>query len=112
MYKRESIDPKIFENRSEAEIKYLRKTMGNLQQTSCGMEFSKDFKEYPDYEHFNFVMMASHVYNKAGTLPFPGSLSEQPAQMMEILETLFELDAEREADARRKAEKDKNVSRR
>lgn len=114
LYKRESIDPKIFENRTEAEIKYLRKSMGDLQQVSCNMQFDKDYKEYPDYEHFNFVMMASHVYNKAGTLPFPGSLSEQPAQIMDILEVLFELDAEREADARRKVEKEKkpNVSRR
>lgn len=86
--------------------------MGNLQQVSCSLEFSKDFKEYPEYEHFNFVMMASHVYNKSGTLPFPGSLSEQPAQMMEILETLFELDAEREEDAMRKAEADRKKNER
>ena len=106
LYHRESIDPKIFQNRTEAEIKYLRKSMGALAQSSCGMQFDKDYKEYPEYNHFNFVMMASHVYNKSGTLPFPGSLSEQPAQMMEVLEVLFELDAEREADAQRKAEKE------
>jgi hypothetical protein len=71
------------------------------------MEFTKEFKDYPEYNHFNFVMMSNHVYNNAGVLPFPGSLSEQPAQIMEIFETLFALEAEREEDARRKAEKDR-----
>lgn len=108
MYKRETIDPKIFQNRTEAEIKYLRKSLGNTTQISCGLEFDKEFKEYPNYEHFNFVMMASHVFNKAGTLPFPGALSDQPAQFMDILELLFELDAEREDELRRKAEKEKD----
>lgn len=107
LYKRETIDPKLFENRTEAEIKYLRKTMGTTKHISCGLEFTKDFKEYPEYPHFNFAIMSSHLYDKAGTLPFPGSLSEQPAQMMEILETLFELDSEREADLRAKAESKK-----
>ena len=114
LYKKETIDPKIYENRTEAEIKYLRRTMGTTKQFSCGLEFSKEFAEYPDYEHFNFVMMAHHVFDKSGTLPFSGPLSEQPSQFMEILEVLFELDSEREADIRRKAEQDKskNVKRR
>lgn len=81
--------------------------MNGMTQISCDIEFSKEFKEYPEYQHFNFVMMASHVFNKSGTLPFPGSLSEQPAQIMEILETIFQLDSEREADAHRKAQKEK-----
>lgn len=106
LYKKETIDPKLFENRTEAEIKYLRKSLGGAVQISSGLEFTKEFKEYPEYNHFNFVMMASHVFNKAGTLPFQGSLSDQPAQFMEILEVLFELDAEREEDLRRKAEQD------
>lgn len=82
--------------------------MGNTSQISCNLEFNKDYKDYPPYGHFNFVMMASHVYNKSGTLPFPGSLSDQPAQMVEILETIFELDAEREQDARRKSQQENN----
>jgi hypothetical protein len=82
--------------------------MGNTSQISCNLEFNKDYKDYPSYGHFNFVMMASHVYNKSGTLPFPGSLSDQPAQMVEILETIFELDAEREQDARRKSQQENN----
>ena len=82
--------------------------MGNLHNISCGIEFSVDFKEYPEYEHFNFVSVAYHVYNKSGNLPFPGSLSEQPSQMMEILDVMFELDMEREEDARAKAERERN----
>lgn len=108
LYKRETIDPKIFENRTEAEIKYLRKSLGNVSQISCGLEFSKDFKEYPDFEHFNFSMLAAHVFEKSGTLTFPGSVSEQPAQFMEIIETIMELNAEREQDAYQKAKQEKN----
>ena len=108
-YKRETIDPKIFDRGySEERLKYLRKTLGNTVNISCSIEFNKDFKDYPDYEHFNFIMFANHVFTKSGTLPFPGSLSEQPSQIMEIFETLFELDMEREEDARRKAVKDRS----
>jgi len=107
LYRRETIDPKMFKNRSEEDIKYLRKTMSGTVQQSCNLAFTKEFKEYPEYDHFNFAMMAGNIFNKAGALPFPGSLSEQPAQMVDILETLFELDTEREQDAQRKAQKDR-----
>jgi len=107
LYKKETIDPKLFKDRTEEEIKYLRKTMSGQVQTSGGLEFTKEFKEYPEYNHFNFVMMASLAFNKSGALPFPGSLSEQPAQTIDILETLFELDTEREEDAQRKAKKER-----
>jgi hypothetical protein len=82
--------------------------MGGTTQTSCGIEFSKEFKEYPEYPHFNFAMMSSLVFNKSGTLPFAGGLADQPAQIMDILEVIFELDSEREADLQRKAEKDRS----
>lgn len=105
-YKKESIDPKIFEDRTEAEIKYLRKTMGSTMHRSCGLEFSKEYKDYPDYSHFNFVMTASYVFNKTGALPFEGAVGSQPAQVMEIMDTVAALDSEREDDVRRTAEKE------
>lgn len=107
-YKKETIDPKLLERgHSPERIKYLRKTLGVTTNISCEMEFTKDFKEYPEYEHFNFIMVANHVYTKSGNLPFPGSLTEQPSQMMEILDVVFGLDAEREEDARRKADQER-----
>lgn len=106
LYVRESIDPKLFEKRTEAEIKYLRKTLGDLKQISCNIEFNIDFKEYPDYAHFNFVMMAWYSYDKGGLLPFSGSLSEQPAQIMEIFELIMELQTEREAVQREQEKKE------
>lgn len=108
------IDPRMFENRTEAEIKYLRRTMTGTKQISCDMEFTREFKEYPEYAHFNFVMFAYYAFETSGVLPFPGSLSEQPAQIMEIFETILALDTERQNDAQQKAkaEQDKNGSRR
>ena len=108
------IDPKLFEGRTEAEIKYLRKTVGTTMSVSCGIEFSVEYKDVPRYEHFNFIIMAKHLFNKSGQLPFSGSLDNQPAQIMEILELLFELDSEREEQARQKQkrEQSRNVSRR
>lgn len=52
-------------------------------------------------------MTTYHAFNKSGTLPFPGAVSEQPGQIMDIFDTIFELDMEREEDTRRKAEKDR-----
>lgn len=80
--------------------------MGSIVNVSCELEFNDDFKNYPKYNHFNFVMTASYVFNKNGILPFDGPLGSQPAQIMEILETIMALDSERENDARLKAERD------
>ena len=105
-YKKEIIDPKIFENRTEAEIKYLRRTMGVTVQQSCGLEFTKDFKDYDDYPHFNFVMTCAYAHIKSGALPYAGGVAGQPAQIMEIIELINQLDSEREQDARLKAQKE------
>lgn len=107
-YVKQGIDPKIFEDRTEAEIKYLRKTMGSSTFKSCGMMFTKEYKEFPDYNHYNFVMTVAYVFNKTGALPFQGNVAEQPAQIMEIIETINCLDMEREEDARRQAKRKKN----
>ena len=77
-------------------------------QISCDMEFAKEYKEYPEYPHFNYVMMSNYAYTQSGVLPFPGSLSEHPAHMLDIYEILMRLDQEREEDARRNAKKEKN----
>jgi hypothetical protein len=103
LYQKTGIDPKIFESRTEAEIKYLRKTMGNQRYISCGMEFSKGYKEYPKYPMFNFIMSIAYSFNKAGSLPFSGGVAEQPGLIMDALELITMLDQEREADTRKKA---------
>lgn len=95
------------ENRTEEEIKFLRRTMGKLKNISCGIEFNLDYKAYPEYNHFNFVMTAAHAFNTGGVLPFSGALFEQPAQIMEILELIEMLDSERERDLMQKAEQDR-----
>lgn len=109
LYKRETIDPDLLNRgHSPERMKYLRKSLGTTLNISCDIEFTKEFKEYPEYDHFNFIMVGHNAYTKSGIPPFPGSLSEQPAQFMEILELLYQLDMEREQDAMRKSQQEKN----
>lgn len=80
--------------------------MGVTRERSAGIEFSREFKEYPPYGHFNFVMTCGYTHIKSGNLAFPGGIADQPAQIMEIIELINILESERETDARRKAEKE------
>lgn len=105
LYTKQTIDPKIFEKGySEQQIKFMRTQIGDQFNISCDMKFTKPYEEYPEYGHFNFVMNAYHCFSQSGVLPFDGPLSKQPAQIMEIFDTLLQLNNEREEDARRKAE--------
>lgn len=102
MYHKGNIDPQLLNNRTEAEIKYLRKTMGVTKNISCGIEFTKEYKEYPKYPHFNYIMTIHDQMVSNGNLPFEGSISDQPSQIMEIMELLTCLDGERERSEREK----------
>lgn len=104
-YVKESIDPRIFtKGYSEAHIRMIREKLGRTYNNSCGLTFTEDYHDY-HYDHFNFVIMAYHAYDKSGQMPFKDSLSEQPAQILEIFEVLSALTFEREEDSRRKQEK-------
>lgn len=47
-------------------------------------------------EYFNYVVTLFDLYHKHGVLPYPGSLSEQPAKIIEIFTVLEQLYLERE----------------
>lgn len=81
--------------------------MGDFKNRTCGLEYAKEFTEYPEYPYFTFYAIAFSQFKKTGALPFPGSLSEQPAQSMEIIETLMELDSEHQVEMEQRAKKDK-----
>lgn len=60
---------------------------------SCGLKFKSDFSKVK-YEHFHYLMNLYQMYEK-GCLPFPGSVSEQPAQIIEMFNIIQLLELER-----------------
>lgn len=66
--------------------------------TSCGLRFTKPFKHLK-FEPIGYVLTLFENYER-GCLPFPGSVSEQPAQIMEIFTVLKQLKHESESRLR------------
>ena len=74
------------------EPKYV---IDHLQYHTCFCNFL-----HPQFAYYLALFEAFHK----GMLPFPGSTSEQPAQVVEIFMLLESLKAEYQADLQRKAE--------
>lgn len=64
---------------------------------SCGLRFTKPFDHFK-FDHIGYVYTLFENYER-GSLPFPGSTSEQPAQIMEIFSVLSRLKVEYETKA-------------
>lgn len=62
--------------------------------TSCNLRFTKPF-DHIRYSYMDLVLTLFSNYEK-GVLPFPGSASEQPAQIFEIFSVLSALKHEAE----------------
>lgn len=60
-----------------------------------------------NYDQFDYVLSLFSAYDKNGILPFPGSLSEQPAQVMDIFSILHQIQFE--SQMRTKAEHEREV---
>lgn len=67
---------------NEETIKVLSKNVQSLAIESCGVRIKGDVSKL-SYEFFDHVMHLFDGYEK-GILPFEGSLSDQPAQIMQI----------------------------
>ena len=65
---------------------------------SCNLRFTKPF-EHLKFEPMSYVLTLFDNYER-GCLPFPGSVSEQPAQIMEIFSVLRQLRHESELKLR------------
>jgi hypothetical protein len=62
---------------------------------SCGLRFTKPF-DHLSFEPFSYVLTLFENYSR-GCLPFPGSVSEQPAQIMEFFSVIETIRREQEA---------------
>lgn len=74
--------------------------------TSCGLKFTTQLSRFK-YPYFGYVLTLFENYER-GQLPFEGAVSEQPAQIMEILAALQNLKFERDKKQLEKMER-KNV---
>lgn len=60
---------------------------------SLNLHFNTDMSRF-NYPMFNYVFRLYDRYNEAGILPFEGSHSDQPAQIIEIFSVLEQLQLE------------------
>lgn len=79
------------------------KVHGTFQ--TCGIVFKSDFSNV-SYPHYDYVVNLYDAYKK-GCLPFEGSASEQPGQIINIFVLLNNLYIETE-DKQRKEQETKN----
>lgn len=70
---------------------------------SLGLRFSSPLDEI-SYPLMDYILVLFSQYDQHGTLPFPGSLSDQPAKVIEIFNVLQSLKLEQETKARKAAE--------
>lgn len=114
MTEKESIDPGIYERgftpEQIAKIQEKIDSGKSREAVIMGYQFTGDLERF-NFSQFNFVMTAFQLYNQNGTLPFPGSLSEQPAQIMDIMTVLEQIKFEVEAKQRRKMEREQKAMR-
>lgn len=88
---------------SEQQVKYAMKGKGASSFKSLDVVFHIDNKlKYP---YFGYIYTLYNQY-KQGVLPFPGSMSEQPAKIIEIFDVLQQLELEQEEKTRKKLEKE------
>lgn len=101
---KDEIDPKLLaRGYSEDQLKQMmesRKGSGPSEVISCNLHLTGRLDRWK-YFHFNYVMTLFNSYDKSGVMPFPGTLSEQPAKIIEIFDLLEQLKHEHNEMIRR-----------
>lgn len=91
---------------SESQIEAMRKAERFNPIKSLGLLFTKPLRNFP-CDEFDYYTLLYGQYDKHGTLPFPGSLAEQPAAVIEIFNVLKALVNEAEEKERKNQERRK-----
>lgn len=108
-----SLDPRLKDRGfTDEQLKILREKMKTsvTEVRSLNIKFTRPIEEFK-YSQFGYVLTLYRAYKEHGTLPFPGSISEQPAQFIEILNTIEAVELEfREKELEQQKNKDKRKS--
>lgn len=102
-----TIDPRILERGYKPEqIKAMKDQMKKSQKqvTSLNIVFKDPIENYT-YSQFGYVYTLYKRFVDGGILPFPGSLADQPAQIMEIFNTLESVELEHKQRQQKEQEK-------
>lgn len=105
--RRDQIDPRLLEKGySEEAIRQLQKRVGTSTDfiVSANLRLQGNLARF-EYPYFNFVMALFDKYNRFGVLPYPGSMADQPAKILEIFDLLAQLQYEAEEEARKEHER-------
>ena len=103
-----TIDPRLldrFKNQPERieQLKSQVKSKGTRQLKSLNVVFKAPIEEFT-YPQFGYVYTLYKKYSDTGVLPFKGPLADQPAQIVEIFNTLDGIETEFKEKARKEAE--------
>jgi len=96
---------------TKEQIQALRdqmKQVGKSVYESCGISFETDLSDY-EYEYFDYMIELSNNYEK-GVMPFKGSYSDQPAQIIEGLHVMEQLKYESQREQQREMERKQKQS--
>lgn len=90
------LDKELKSRYTDAQLKELQKKKDekNVGIESCGLRFTRPLDLFP-CEKFNYYYTLFENYEK-GVMPFPGSVSEQPAQIIEIFNVFKALRSEQD----------------
>lgn len=89
---------------SEDQIKAMESAERFNPVTSLGVKFTQPLRNYPCL-NFDFYMTLWSQYENHGTLPFMGCLVDQPAFVIDVLNTLKALVNESREKERKRQEK-------
>lgn len=86
---------------TRAQLEELEKARRNFKKDKFGQIFSLNVKYRNCLEKCNlfgmeYFLLLHDSFDRHGTLPYPGSLSEQPAKIMEILDIISAVKNEEE----------------
>ena len=103
--KTDEIDPRLLARGfTEQQIKMIQeKKKGSSLNEAISLNLHFKTLGRWKYDKFDFVYTLFNQYDKNGVMPFPGSLSEQPAKIMEIFNILVQLTSETERKNHEKA---------
>ena len=80
---------------------------GPKELISCNLHFKSSVSQY-DYPYFDYVISLFTKYDSHGLLAFPGSLADQPAKYIELMELLKSLDIERQQKEQREQARERD----
>lgn len=93
-----------FSRHKPAQIEKMRKFEKFNPVKTLNMTFTKAFRNFP-CEGFDYLTTLFGQYDRHGVLPFAGSLSEQPAKIIEVFNVLKALSFEAQAKEQKKTGK-------